>query len=107
MPERGGISRDLAGLREDFGRLSETVSQLVRGQSRHARDAMASTGEALGETAEELGREGRSAIAGAGSRLQGVLKDLAAGVERNPFIALAAAAAVGLIIGLMRRARHD
>lgn len=101
------LAEDLAALRADVGRLTDSVAQLVRGQAEAGADrlkeGLSSARETLGDTAQSFVRAGEGLAHDAQARLRSLGDDLEDSIHRSPLTAVVAAAALGMVLGLMHR----
>jgi ElaB/YqjD/DUF883 family membrane-anchored ribosome-binding protein len=107
--ETDKLGEDLEQLRADVARLTETVGQLLRKQAEVGADrlgaGLGSAREALGETAGSFAKAGRGIAEDAQHRLGALGEDLERSIQRSPLTAVVAAAALGMVLGLVHRLR--
>ena len=103
------LAQDMDELRADVAKLTETVSQLLRNQAEVGADKLGAglgkAREALGETAESFARAGRGMAEDAQNRIGALGDDLERSIQRSPLTAVVAAAALGMVLGLIHRSR--
>jgi len=85
---------------EAFGDDRLQASGIVRQVSGHAQEAVGSVQEVLGKVADQA-RAAASTASEAYGRASDAARDLSQRVEEQPFVSLALAAAVGLLVGLL------
>jgi ElaB/YqjD/DUF883 family membrane-anchored ribosome-binding protein len=102
----GDIGQDLARLREDFMRLSETVTGLLGsggGVATPMKDAAASARDAFEEATGSIARAGSGIVDDTGTRLRTLGHELDDTFQRSPMMGIAAAAGLGMIVGMLMR----
>jgi ElaB/YqjD/DUF883 family membrane-anchored ribosome-binding protein len=103
------LAQDLGELRADVAKLTETVTQLLRNQAEVGADklgaGLGAAREALGDTAESFARAGRGLAEDAQNRIGALGEDLERSIQRSPLTAVVAAAALGMVLGLIHRTR--
>ncbi|WP_293863613.1 hypothetical protein [uncultured Alsobacter sp.] len=103
------LKQDLDELRADVAKLTETVAQLLRNQAEVGAEkvgaGLGAAREALGETAESFAKAGRGIAEDAQNRLGALGNDLERSIQRSPLTAVVAAAAMGMVLGLINRSR--
>jgi ElaB/YqjD/DUF883 family membrane-anchored ribosome-binding protein len=103
------LTQDLDELRADVAKLTETVAQLLRNQAEAGADklgaGLGAAREAFGETAHSFARAGKGIAEDAQHRLGALGDDLERSIQRSPLTAVLAAAALGMVLGLMNRSR--
>lgn len=103
------LGQDLDELRAGVAKLTETVAQLLRNQAEAGADklgaGLGAAREAFGETASSFARAGRGMAEDAQHRLGALGGDLERSIQRSPITAVLAAAALGMVLGLMHRSR--
>lgn len=103
------LNQDLDALRADVAKLTETVAQLLRNQAEAGADklgaGLGAAREAFGETAQSFARAGKGIAEDAQHRLGALGDDLERSIQRSPITAVLAAAALGMVLGLMNRPR--
>ncbi len=97
-PSFDDVTDQLATLRGDMARLVETVAALGRATSDDAAGTVAST-------AQDLREKGRESLAAVRERGETVVGDIAGFLHRRPTEAMAVAAGLGFIVGLLARRR--
>jgi ElaB/YqjD/DUF883 family membrane-anchored ribosome-binding protein len=105
--EGEGLSADLAALRDDVGRLADSVAQMLTGRAGSAtgqlRDTMNETYATASEAAGIFQRAGSGLYEDASSRLGTMTNELEQTVRRAPLTAVALAALLGVVYGMIRR----
>lgn len=96
------LRKDLASLKDS---LAEFVARAAETTARTARDAAAIAIDQTGTAAGHLADRSADMAAEATTQIKGLAADLERMARRNPLGAIAAAAAVGVIIGMMGRRR--
>jgi ElaB/YqjD/DUF883 family membrane-anchored ribosome-binding protein len=87
-------SIDLSGLRDEIASLSQTVSDVVRKQASMTRDQIAG---AVGTATDNISQTASDAQ----DKLISIEADMGERIRKNPWGAIAIAAAIGLLIGKM------
>jgi ElaB/YqjD/DUF883 family membrane-anchored ribosome-binding protein len=111
------LSADFAALREDLRKLTSVVADLADEQVDDTRDSLGGTvdraKERLADTADRARRRfGRTAdrlaiqTGATSERVRGAGAELEADIGRNALAAIAIAAAVGLLVAVLSRARR-
>jgi ElaB/YqjD/DUF883 family membrane-anchored ribosome-binding protein len=96
------LRKDLDGLRDA---VAAFVSQTAERATRVAQDAASSVADQAGAAAGKLADRGAAMAADAAEQAKGVAAEIEGLARRNPLSAIAAAAAIGLIVGMMGRRR--
>ena len=103
------LAEDASSLREDVTKMHETVSNFVLEMSGHAARTASSVGQAVasqvGSTASGLANNGAEMASSATEQFNTFATGLESIARKNPLGALAAALAVGVVIGLIARGR--
>jgi hypothetical protein len=119
--DRSDAANDLSALRRDMARLADTVSTIAAQQAGEARSTARHVSRDVGATLNDLVEQARHLLGGlrstdlgkaggmvaseAGDRLASVNAQVESRIGRNPITAVAVAAGVGLLLGLMSRSR--
>jgi ElaB/YqjD/DUF883 family membrane-anchored ribosome-binding protein len=105
--ESSDLMRDLGLLREDITKLSESVTSMLSGQAGVAttqlRDAAGEAYETVSQAAGSFSRAGSGLYEDASKRLDTLGSELTGTIQRAPITALAVAAMLGMVYGMIRR----
>lgn len=108
-PAADDATSQIDSLRRDLNGLKDAVSEfLAQTAARSAEAAQGAASRVAEQSAAAAGRlaEGGAALAGqAAEQTKSVAVELESMARRNPLSAIAAAAAIGLVIGMMGRRR--
>ncbi|MFC0282911.1 hypothetical protein ACFFJB_04720 [Camelimonas abortus] len=111
------VSDELEAIRSEIASISARVSQLAGSAGDSLRDNVAQLRAALPDAGQLSGQaskavagaldEGRRYLDQAGAEVRGGVRQARAAVSDNPLAAMAVAAGVGFLVGLMCGRRHD
>jgi ElaB/YqjD/DUF883 family membrane-anchored ribosome-binding protein len=103
--EQGQI--DIAALRDDLNALKDTVRKFISTATNEvaasARQVTSDVAGRINSTAGELAERGADAVSATTDQAKTIVAEFESMARRNPIGALAAAAIVGILIGMMGR----
>jgi ElaB/YqjD/DUF883 family membrane-anchored ribosome-binding protein len=104
------VKNEIDSLRSEVKRLTDLVSDLAKAGSdratRKIQDAVDRAKDTASGTAEAFATTGKQAADEISRQVEPLTAELAASVERNPLSAVAIAAGIGLLIGLLTRSSN-